>query len=211
MEIIRCCAEKYKVRQFEEVMAPSVCEQWKATPHYIPFEPNTTMISICHNCTAVFQESHPDINVLSLWEFILQHDADFHYPDYGCERMTIQDCWRQYDNQAEQAAVRELLRRMNIEVVEMAENREHTRFCGTSLYRPAPPRNLKMAPKRFVEDAEGMFVTHTEEEQKQLMEEHCQQYQTKKVVAYCHYCTEGLRLVGQPHYHIAELLFPYSV
>ena len=23
MEIIRCCAEKYKVRQFEEVMAPS--------------------------------------------------------------------------------------------------------------------------------------------------------------------------------------------
>ena len=31
MEIIRCCAEKYKVRQFEEVMAPSVCEQWKAT------------------------------------------------------------------------------------------------------------------------------------------------------------------------------------
>ena len=71
MEIIRCCAEKYKVRQFEEVMAPSVCEQWKATPHYIPFEPNTTMISICHNCTAVFQESHPDINVLSLWEFIL--------------------------------------------------------------------------------------------------------------------------------------------
>ena len=144
-------------------------------------------------------------------EWRLSAAVPSHYPDYGCERMTIQDCWRQYDNQAEQAAVRELLRRMNIEVVEMAENREHTRFCGTSLYRPAPPRNLKMAPKRFVEDAEGMFVTHTEEEQKQLMEEHCQQYQTKKVVAYCHYCTEGLRLAGQPHYHIAELLFPYSV
>jgi hypothetical protein len=26
--------------------------------------------------------------VRSLWEFILQHDADFHYPDYGGERMT---------------------------------------------------------------------------------------------------------------------------
>jgi hypothetical protein len=56
-----------------------------------------------------------------------------------------------------------------------------------------------------------MFVTHTEEEQKQLMEEHCQQYQTEKVVAYCHYCTEGLRLAGQPHYHIAELLFPNNI
>ena len=99
-------------------------------------------------------------------EWRLSAAVPSHYPDYVCERMTIQDCWRQYGNQAEQAAVRELLRRMNIEVVEMAENREHTRFCGTSLYRPAPPRNLKMAPKRFVEDAEGMFVTHTEEEQK---------------------------------------------
>ena len=163
IEIIRCCADKYKVKQFEDVMAPSVCERWKATPHYIPFEPDTTMISICHNCTAVFQESHPDVKVLSLWEFILQYD------------------------------------------------REHTRFCGTSLYRPAPPRNLKMAPKRFVEDAEGMFVPHTEEEQMQLMKEHCRQYQTEHVVAYCHYCTEGLRLAGQPHYHIAELLFPNSI
>ena len=211
IEIIRCCADKYKVKQFEDVMAPSVCERWKAMPHYIPFEPDTTMISICHNCSAVFQESHPDVKVLSLWEFILQYDADFLYPNYGGERMTIQDCWRQYDNCAEQDAVRELLRRMNIEVVEMAENREHTRFCGTSLYRPAPPRNLKMAPKRFVEDAEGMFVPHTEEEQKQLMKEHCRQYQTEHVVAYCHYCTEGLRLAGQPHYHIAELLFPNSI
>ena len=89
MEIIRCCADKYKVKQFEDVMAPSVCERWKAMPHYIPFEPDTTMISICHNCTAVFQESHPDIKVFSLWEFILQYDADFLYPDYGGERMTI--------------------------------------------------------------------------------------------------------------------------
>lgn len=40
MEIIRCCAGKYKVRQFEEVMAPSVCERWKATPHFIPVEPH---------------------------------------------------------------------------------------------------------------------------------------------------------------------------
>lgn len=208
IEIIRCCAEKYKVKQFEDVMAPSVSERWKATPHYIPFGPDTTMISICHNCTAVFQESHPEIPVMSLWEFILQNDEDFHYPDYGGERMTIQDCWRQYDNRAEQDAVRELMRRMNIEVVEIAENHEHTRFCGTSLYRPAPPRNLKMAPKRFVENAEGLFKPHSIEEQTKLMMEHCQQYQTEKVVAYCHYCTEGLRLAGQPHHHIAELLFP---
>ena len=43
------------------------------------------------------------------------------YPELSLRIQDYQDCWRQYDNQAEQAAVRELLRRMNIEVVEMAE------------------------------------------------------------------------------------------
>ena len=43
------------------------------------------------------------------------------YPELSLRIQDYQDCWRQYDNQAEQAAVRELLRRMNIEVVEKAE------------------------------------------------------------------------------------------
>ena len=63
MEIIRCCAEKYKVRQFEEVMAPSVCEQWKATPHYIPFEPNI----------AVFPNFVTEISVPFVQSYINQY------------------------------------------------------------------------------------------------------------------------------------------
>lgn len=86
--------------------------------------------------------------------------------DYPELSLRIQDCWQQYDNCAEQDAVRELLRRMNIEVVEIAENREHTRFCGTSLYRPAPPRNLKMASKRFVERMLRACLSHTRKRSK---------------------------------------------
>lgn len=64
-----------------------------------------------------------------------------------------------------------------------------------------------MAPKRFVEDAPGLFKLHTLEEQKSAMQEYCKQVQTEKVVAYCHYCTEGFRLAGQQNLHLAELLF----
>lgn len=207
VEIIRCCADKYKVRQFEECMPDSIYQRWKDTIHFISFDRNTTMISICHNCTAIFQESQPEVEVVSLWEFILDNDPDFPFPDFKGERMTLQDCWRSYDNRKEQEAVRTLLRKMYIDIVELEDNREKTQFCGVSIYRPAPSRNLKMAPKRFVENASGLFLPHSQEEQQSLMEEYCKQYKTEKVVAYCHYCTEGLRTGGQMNFHLAELLF----
>ncbi len=87
--------------------------------------------------------------------------------------MTVQDCWRSYDNFSEQKAVRSLLKKMNIDIVEQEENYEKTKFCGISLYKPAPGRNLKLAPRRFVENADGKFIPHTKEQQIQLMREHC--------------------------------------
>lgn len=209
MDIIRCCADKYKVREFEERMPSSIQQRWKDTIPFTPFDKDTIMVSICHNCTAVFQESHPEVKVVSLWEFILENATNLPFPDYMGEKMTLQDCWRSYDNPKEQEAVRALMHKMNIEIVELKENHADTKFCGISTLRPAPARNLKMAPKRFVEDAPGLFKPHTSEEQKVAMQEYCKQIQTEKVVAYCHYCTEGFRLTGLKNYHLAELVFGY--
>lgn len=188
-------------------MSEKVADLWRATVHYQPFDEDTTMVSVCHNCMAVFQETFPNIKVLSLYEFILEYVPEFPYPDYGGVRMTLQDCWRQYDNEAEQAAVREMLRRMHIEVVELQKNHADTTFCGVSTLRPAPPRNLVMAPHRFVDQAQGFFAPHTPEEQKAYMKEYCKQITTDAVVAYCHYCTQGFNLAEQKNYHLAELLF----
>ena len=96
---------------------------------------------------------------------------------------------------------------MNLHVLETEPNRDKTDFCGVSLYRPAPPRNLKLAPKRFVENAPGLFIPHTDEEQKILMENHVRAFHGKKVICYCHYCHEGPTLGGADAYHLAELLF----
>ena len=112
------------------------------------------------------------------------------------------------DKLTDEDAVRELLKRMNIEVVELEEAREETDFCGTSLYSPAPTRNLRLAPKRFVENAAGKFEPRGEDERKRLMVEYCSQITTDKVVAYCHYCTQGLAVGGKNDLHLAQLLFP---
>lgn len=122
-------------------------------------------------------------------------------------RMSLQDCWRSYDNRSEQAAVRALLQKMNVDIVEQEENYEKTNFCGVTLYAPAPKRNLNLAPKRFIENAQGKFIPHTKEEQLQRMKEHCQKITTDEVITYCHYCTIGLKFGGKRARHLASLLF----
>lgn len=207
MQTMRCCVVNYKVQEFEDRMASEVQPRWKAIPHYFELGPQNTMVYVCHNCSAIFQEMHPKVNRLSLWELIAS-DPEFPFPNYSGERMTIQDCWRSYDNRPEQEAARALLKKMNVEIVELADNYEKTQFCGISLLQPAPKRNLILAPERFVKNAPGKFLPHSEEEKQTLMSEHCRQIPTEKVVAYCHYCIKGLKLGRKTAVHLAELLFP---
>ena len=92
------------------------------------------MVSLCHNCSAIFQERHPEI-----------------------------------------------FRRMNFEIVELEENFQRTKFCGYSLYQPQHARNAKLAPKRFVENAKGLFQERTQQEKEILMREHCKKFLLKKL------------------------------
>ena len=209
LPIIRCCVDKYKVAEFENRMPENYRDEWRAIKHFEKFPPGSTLISICHNCSAIYEESRPEIFCESIWELILS-DENFSYPNHHGEAITVQDCWRSKENFAEQEAVRELLRRMNFEVVELEENHERTKFCGYSLYQPQPPRNPALAPKRFLHGAQGLFQPHTDEQKLQLMQEHCAKIRTEKVAAYCHYCVRGLKLGGKKTYHLAELLFEES-
>ena len=207
MPVARCCVPRYKLRAFTEKMPEGALrDEWAALPDCADFAPGDTVYSLCHNCAAIIEETKPGVVTRSLWELILEDD-DFPFPDYGGRAMTVQDCWRARDRAAEQAAVRALARRMNIEVVELEERGERTEFCGNSLYRPAPPRNLKLAPKRFVEGAPGKFLPHSPEEQEAIMRSHAGRFATPEVVAYCHYCVEGLELGGVRAHHLAALLF----
>lgn len=206
LPVIRCCVANYKVKEFENRMPENIRADWRRIEHYRKFPAGSTMVSLCHNCAAIFEERHPEILRQSLWELILE-DKNFKYPNYGGEKITVQDCWRQKENRAEQNAARELLRRMNFEIVELEENFEKTKFCGYSLYQPQPPRNPKLAPKRFFYGAQGLFQEHTQAEKETLMREYCAKISTEKVAAYCHYCVRGLKLGGKSAFHLAQLLF----
>lgn len=204
MRIARCCTANYK--DFTPAMPEWLRQRWRELPDYADVTENDTMVYVCHNCAAIFQEAMPETGRLSLWDLIA-NDKEFPFPDRSGETIALQDCWRSHDNRSEQEAVRILLRKMNADIVELEERREKTHFCGISLYMPAPKRNLELAPKRFVENAPGKFIQRTKEEQRQLMREHCEKIPVDTVTAYCHYCVKGLRVGGKPARHLAALLF----
>ena len=208
MQIVRCCIPKYKLKDFEDRFPDGeLREKWQALPDSGDFQKGDEVFSLCHNCNNIIEEVHPEIHVRSLWELI-DSDERFPFPDYRGMQVTVQDCWRSRDRKEEQDAIRSLLKKMGIDYAEIGANREKTDFCGASLYRPQPPRNPRLAPKHYVEGAEGLFIPHTSEEQVRLMEDYCKQYPTETVVCYCHYCLEGLKMGKVDGRHIAQLLFP---
>src|SRR5574344_12520 len=206
--IMRCCTEKYKVREYEEKMTGKYQDAWCRLPHFLPEAENEVVVAICHNCTNIYRAQHPHARVISLWELLLMDDR-LQLPDFKGEKMTVQDCWRSNHNTAEQDAVRKLMNDMNISIVELEDNREKTRFCGYTLLQPQPPRNAIICPAKYRDeaDAQRLFQPHTDEEKLEILANYCKRYTTERVVTYCHYCTDGIRMASKPVSHLAEMIF----
>ena len=206
MPIVRCCIPNYHIKAFEDAMKPGYLDSWKALPDCADFQPGDIVYSLCHNCSNIIEETKPGVQLVSLWELILQ-DKSFSYPDFHGMKVTVQDCWRSREREAEQEAVRSILTKMNIRFVEAPQNHGQTEFCGSSLYREQPARNPKLAPKHYKEQAIDKFEPHSPEEQIALMKQYSSQFTTDTVVCYCHYCLEGLLQGGVDGRHLAHMLF----
>lgn len=206
MTIVRCCVPRYKTAYFSQKLPDSMRPAWDALSDSADFGAGDTVYSLCHNCTAILEEWKPSAVVRSLWELLDETDA-FPLPDLSGTEWVVQDCWRTCDHRAEQDAVRSLLKKAGATTIELSDAFDRTTFCGNSLYREAPPRNAKLAPIRFGERAKGLFLPHTVQQQRERMEAYCKRFASRRVVAYCHYCLEGLLLGGANAVHLAELFF----
>ncbi len=169
--------------------------------------PEDTAVIICNNCATIMEESSKVSKIDFVWELI-DRDPNFPFPDYHGERMTIQDCWRAYEKRNVQDAIRSLMRKMNIEVVELAENHENTKFCGADLLEPCTDIEKKFAPKRYAIDGADMYHPIPADEEDAWLAEYCKQIKTDQVVCYCMACLDGIQRGGKQAIHLIELLFP---
>ena len=210
IDLIRCCLPNFRVKEnAERIKNEEGRNAWESLTPWADWQSGDIAYSLCHNCSNIIEEQHEGVKAVSLWELI-DEDESFSMPDYTGMKVTLQDCWRARERDKEQAAVRSLLKKMNIDFVEAREHHGETEFCGSTLFREQPAKNAKFAPKHYVEQAQGKFLPHTEEEQIQIMKDYCSQFTTKTVVCYCHYCLEGLLQGGVDGRHLAHLIFPVS-
>lgn len=166
--------------------------------------PEDTALTVCLFCSAITQEVSPKTEQLSIWEYLLA-DVRFPWPDYGGERMVIQDCRRACNQPKLLDDVRRCMKRMNLVPVELAENREKSNFDGVWPFESVPQRNLDIAPVYFgaLRDY-SMELMPPEEQQRRMVAWVCQ-YTTDRVAAYCPACLKGVRLGGANGVHLMEL------
>ena len=113
---------------------------------------------------------------------------------YHGQKMYLQDCFRDRNHPEVHQAVRSLLKKMNIEVIEMKNNKDNSIFCGTLHYesKALDDTHLSHYPKDV---------------QEKYMQEYVQQFDNKKIICVCNRCLKGILLGKGNGVHLLELLF----
>lgn len=155
------------------------------------------------NCQACRETLAPKLTIRSIWEY-LDAQEDFPWPDYRGLTVNLQDCWRDRHQPQVHRAVRSLLRKMGVSIVEIAQNRERAAFCGNLHVEPQDTENL-----RRLQAYPNVPVCELPEElERALMQEQAAQYTCQKVVCYCNRCEQGIGLGGAQAVHLMTLIFP---
>ena len=139
------------------------------------------LITCCPGCSHKFETHIPNAKILSLWNVLLV--TDFPFPDYQGARMSIHDsCHARHRNSSEmQDSVRQLCRKMNIELVEPEYTRDHARCCGGSA---------------------GDYETR-----KKLALRRALEFPENNVVVYCTGCVRSFSITHIAPRHVLDLLF----
>jgi Fe-S oxidoreductase len=150
-------------------------------------EPNlpagTQIINVCAGCDRRYRELYPGITTISLWE-ILAEDHKFCFPDYGGRPMTILDPCPTRTEDRVHRAVRELLTRMNIQIVEPANTQTRGTCCGDSFYGTLPTESVKG-----------------------LMRKRAREMPCQDVVVYCVSCVKAMHIGNRTPRYLVDLLF----
>lgn len=150
-------------------------------------EPNlaigTQIINTCAGCDRRYRELYEGISTISLWE-ILAASKTFPFPDYNGLEMTIHDACPTRSEERVHNAVRKLLARMNIKVIEPKLTKKQAVCCGDSFYGTIPADQVK-----------------------DRMRNRSQQMPCDDVVVYCVSCIKALHIGGKTPRYIVDLLF----
>lgn len=151
--------------------------------HKPDLESGTQIINTCSGCDKRYRQLYDGISTISLWEVLAKNDS-FPFPNYKGKKMTISDACPTRDQERVHNAVRTLLERMNITVVEPEKTRTKGTCCGDSFYGALPVEQVK-----------------------EQMKKRALEMPLEDVVVYCVSCTKSMHIGGKKPRYIVDLLF----
>lgn len=163
------------------------------------FGPDDTALIVCQACREVLSKKG---HVQSIWEYLLT-DENFVFPNYQGINMVLQDCYRDREHPEVHQAVREVLKRMNIQVLEAPLNKENSNFCGTLHYTTTNPSLLA----ELTQYKDTKVSKLPEDMQIKLMQDHVSTLpRADYIVCDCNRCVKGITMGGGNAIHLLDLV-----
>jgi Fe-S oxidoreductase len=172
-----------KVLSHLESVETGVASHLTCCRHEPHLESGSVVVNTCAGCDRRYRECYEGISTISLWE-VLAVSETFDFPDYAGAEMTVHDACPTRTESRVHAAVRRLLDRMNIIVVEPEATGTHAVCCGDSFFGKLP-----------------------DDEVKALMARRADSMPREDVVVYCVSCVEAMHIGGKRPRYLVDLLF----
>lgn len=166
------------LNRYEPVPMHSICCR-----HEPGLPEGTQVINVCAGCDRRFRELYEGISTISLWE-LLAASTTFPFPDYGGAEMSILDACPTRTETRVHDAVRALLARMNIKVIEPKNTRTTGTCCGDSFYSVLPVEKVK-----------------------EQMAKRASEMPREDVAVYCVSCVKAMHIGGKRPRYLVDLLF----
>jgi Fe-S oxidoreductase len=184
-----CALVLYKPHLAEKVLAylgesdGSITSHLTCCRHEPHLESGSVVINTCAGCDRRYRQLYEGVSTVSLWE-VLAASNDFDFPDYGGAEMAIHDACPTRTEDRVHVAVRTLLDRMNISVVEPKATRTSAVCCGDSFFGDVPDDRVKG-----------------------LMAKRADSMPREDVVVYCVSCVKAMHVGGKRPRYLVDLLF----
>jgi len=150
--------------------------------HDPQLEEGSLIVNVCAGCDRRFRSLYEGITTISLWE-VLDGLSTFPYPDYKGLKVSVHDACPVRAKPQVHQAVRNVLAKMNIIVVETELYGTRSVCCGDDFY-----------PKLPVEEVH------------QKMKDRADSMPCNDVCVYCVSCVKSMHIGGKTPRHLIDLL-----
>lgn len=162
---------------FGEVRLHKICCR-----HDPKLDAGSVIINVCAGCDRRFRSLYEGISTISLWE-VLDGLAAFPFPDHGGLKVSVHDACPVREKPQVHEAVRSLLRKMRVDIIETEFNGTRSVCCGDDYYRKLPIEDVRRAMKKR---ADSMPC--------------------EDVCVYCVSCIKSMHIGGKKPRHLLDLL-----